>query len=153
MTDPRTAYEDDKEKGKEKGKEKFQAYWYEFEATGITAVDAILDAVARAGKAYHNTEMWGDSDYQHDGETFADVIQRHANNGAAEVAQLKATCDRADEVIAGLEKKVAKIDRLLDADWSEWWNEIDHGAFVDPYDSVEAVVAEFIDAARGDAGE
>ena len=38
------------------------SYYYGFDPTGNLAVDRILHMVARAGKAYHNTESWSDDD-------------------------------------------------------------------------------------------
>lgn len=38
------------------------AYFYDFDPTGCDPVDAILEAVARAGKQYHHTQDWGDED-------------------------------------------------------------------------------------------
>ena len=38
----------------------FRAYYYTFDATGVPAVDKILEAVAAAGKSYHHTEDWSD---------------------------------------------------------------------------------------------
>lgn len=37
---------------------KYSAYYYSFSATGDPYIDAILEAVARAGKMYHNTADW-----------------------------------------------------------------------------------------------
>lgn len=36
----------------------FNAYFYSFEPTGNAKIDAILEAVARAGKMYHNASDW-----------------------------------------------------------------------------------------------
>ena len=41
---------------------RMDAYYYGFEATGIGIIDAILSAVATAGKAYHGTDMWAEED-------------------------------------------------------------------------------------------
>ena len=38
----------------------FKAYYFALEATGDEGVDRILEAVARAGKSYHHTEMWNE---------------------------------------------------------------------------------------------
>ena len=40
----------------------FDAYYYSLTATGDEKIDAILKAVARAGKGCHNTEDWNASD-------------------------------------------------------------------------------------------
>jgi hypothetical protein len=41
---------------------RLNAYYYSFDSTGNDDVDAILEAVARAGKAYHHTEDWSDTE-------------------------------------------------------------------------------------------
>lgn len=43
-------------------KETFEAYYFSLDATGDPKIDAILKAVARAGKGAHNTEDWNSSD-------------------------------------------------------------------------------------------
>lgn len=59
----------------------FRAYYYEFEATGDDKIDAILEAVAFAGKRYHHTNDWD--------EEVIGAIQRAANraSGLTEPAQ------------------------------------------------------------------
>jgi hypothetical protein len=57
-----------------------RAYYYSFEPTGNDAVDAILEAVALAGRAYHHTDQWSDSN---DGKpSYTDQIQQAANEAA-----------------------------------------------------------------------
>jgi len=34
---------------------RMEAYYYEFEPTGVLEIDLILSAVAHAGKVYHHT--------------------------------------------------------------------------------------------------
>ena len=36
------------------------AYYYDFEPTGNPDVDVILEAVSKAGKAFHHTSQWND---------------------------------------------------------------------------------------------
>ena len=38
----------------------FDAYYYSFGITKCYPVDVVLHAVAKAGKAYHNTSEWGE---------------------------------------------------------------------------------------------
>ena len=45
----------------EKQPRRLDSYYFSFEPTGCDPVDAILEAVARAGKGYHHTESWSDS--------------------------------------------------------------------------------------------
>lgn len=63
--------------------ETFNAYYYSFTATGQPQIDAVLKAVARAGKAYHHTERWSDGD---DGQSEADKIQAAANEAAKQLS-------------------------------------------------------------------
>lgn len=65
----------------------FDAYYYSFDATGNEHIDAILDAVARAGRAYHHTDGWRDEAYG-DG-TPVEWIQDAANKAAEAWNQAK----------------------------------------------------------------
>jgi len=59
------------------------AYYYSFEPTGNEDIDSILEAVASAGKSFHNTEDWTDShEWLPDGMSVADKIQEAANRAA-----------------------------------------------------------------------
>lgn len=75
--------EADLEQQLRQGSGRLQAYYYGFDPTGVEAVDRILAAVATAGKAYHNTEQWGDP-WDDDETPPADLIQAAANLAAAE---------------------------------------------------------------------
>jgi len=66
-----------------RGDRRLDAYFFSFEPTGVVEVDRILAAIARAGKAYHSTEMWDESsDYEDDGPSFIELIQSAANSAA-----------------------------------------------------------------------
>lgn len=72
-----------------------QGYYIGFEETGVPAVDRLLAALGWAGKAYHNTEAWGDADLDGYGPYTAEVspselIQRAANEAAQEMRSWKA---------------------------------------------------------------
>lgn len=60
------------------------AAYHDFTPTGNDAVDAILEAVACAGKAYHNTSQWDEpAEYGNDGgPSHWDAIQAAANKAA-----------------------------------------------------------------------
>ena len=63
-------------------------YYISFEETGCFPVDVILSAVARAGKAYHSTEDWGEASqpYEpgiHRGDCCLEWIQNAAIDAAA----------------------------------------------------------------------
>lgn len=54
-----------------------RAYYYGFTPTGCFEIDVILEAVAQAGKAYHDTSSWNDDEY-----SMVDRIQDAANRAA-----------------------------------------------------------------------
>lgn len=60
---------------------KLNAYYYSFDSTGNDDIDSILEAVAMAGKAFHNTDEWGEShEWMNDGVSVAQAIQNAANS-------------------------------------------------------------------------
>ena len=64
---------------------RMNAYYYSFDPTGQPAIDAILSAVAHAGKGYHHTESWhddGEWSRWGEGRSVVDVIQAAANEAA-----------------------------------------------------------------------
>jgi hypothetical protein len=61
-----------------------RAYYHEFKPTGDDRIDAILEAIALAGKAYHNTSDWNDAEeYGEDG--YWAFIQRRADEAARSI--------------------------------------------------------------------
>ena len=94
---------------------RFEAYYFGFEPTGIGPVDAILSAVAVAGKGSHHTESWGESrDFYSNrlglvsGESAADLIQTNADHSAAIIrslaSELAASRQRAADAEAIIER-------------------------------------------------
>lgn len=73
-------------------KEYFNAYYYRFESTGIDEIDNVLKEVARAGKMYHNTDMWNDEG--DDGLSCSDRIQNIANESAKSIKSKQAEIER-----------------------------------------------------------
>lgn len=78
-------------------KETYRAYWFELESTGNTNIDAILQAIARAGKAYHSTADWHEKE---NGLSHVESIQLAATTATlsfdallAENAKLKQTIE------------------------------------------------------------
>jgi hypothetical protein len=78
---------------------RMDAYYYGFERTGVGFIDAILSAVAIAGKGAHHTESWGapwegTTDYFRghpglpDAEDAVDLIQKAAQQAADAVLAL-----------------------------------------------------------------
>ena len=78
---------------------RMDAYYYGFERTGVGFIDAILSAVAIAGKGAHHTESWGDpwegTEYYFrgrpglpDADNAVDLIQKAARQAADAVLAL-----------------------------------------------------------------
>jgi hypothetical protein len=64
---------------------RMDAYYYEFNPTGIPEIDRILSAVACAGKAFHNTDCWYEESTPypgHEGRNPVEWIQNAANDAA-----------------------------------------------------------------------
>lgn len=83
---------------------RLDAYYYSFSETGSVPIDAILSAVAIAGKSCHNTDSWTEDDEWSRwgvGRSLVDVIQCAANEAAA--ALLDAAAER-DALAAAVER-------------------------------------------------
>ena len=65
------------------------AYYYSFNETGVLPVDKILEAVAKAGKAYHHTDSWNDEEFLNGEGTPVELIQKQANICAEVVKNFK----------------------------------------------------------------
>lgn len=75
MTTPQTPVESER-----RPLRTFDAYYYSLEATGVEAIDKVLQAVAAAGAGWHDTEDWRTVIY---GRPSAETeIQRAANEAA-----------------------------------------------------------------------
>lgn len=62
---------------------RLNAYYFGFDSTGVPEVDAILSAVAYAGKGYHHTDEWGGGESRFgEDRPYGDVIQAAANEAA-----------------------------------------------------------------------
>lgn len=72
---------------------RMDAYYYGFDRTGVGIIDAILSAVAAAGKGYHHTESWQDEGYGDDKRSHEDRIQDAANTAAAALRAVLADAD------------------------------------------------------------
>lgn len=75
-----------------------KSYYYSFKSTGVSAVDAVLCAVAQAGKSYHHTEGWSDDDYG--SGSCADHIQAAADKLAAELTATRNRLEAAEKALA-----------------------------------------------------
>lgn len=99
---------------------RMDAYYYEFDMTGVHGVDLVLSAVACAGKAFHQTECWTDdiAPY-HDGlrgSSPVDWIQNAAKDVAALIAQQAAEIASKDAEIERLRARVAELMRIPESD-------------------------------------
>lgn len=77
---------------------RMDAYYYGFDRTGVDEIDAVLSAVAIAGKGSHHTESWGDSGSAWfyaghkglpDAEGAAELIEETAKQSAQRLATLR----------------------------------------------------------------
>lgn len=96
---------------------RMDAYYYGFDRTGVGSVDAILSAVAIAGKGSHHTESWCDeSDYGYyenrpglpDATSAVDLIQKAAAVAAEDMTDLLGR-------LAVAETKLAAVEAVLPA--------------------------------------
>jgi len=120
---------------KDRGALRMDAYYYGFTPTGECAVDKILSAVAHAGKAFHSTEEWSDTNcykltdfggsgcpqewIQFAAQECVEAIATARAEGAAEVAALKARLALAEAVCnlcaGNVESAYPEIDNALAA--------------------------------------
>ena len=77
------------------------AYYFGFDPTGVPAIDAILSAVAIAGKSCHHTDMWAEDDEWSRwgvGRSLVDVIQCAAYEAANKLDAAEAALARVREM-------------------------------------------------------
>lgn len=100
---------------------RMDAYYYGFDKTDFAPVDAILSAVAIAGKASHHTESWGDAS-EHgyfnnrpglpDAESAIELIE----NAAAEATHyIKADLACLLSVVAEQAATIERVEKLIDS--------------------------------------
>ena len=97
---------------------RMNAYYYSFEETGCDPIDDVLEAVARAGKAYHHTAQWSYPDFGlKPGEVCeAEKIQNAANASTQFINESLAAA-RAQGRTEGLEEAANVADDVQqDAD-------------------------------------
>lgn len=91
---------------------RMDAYYYGFERTGVGFIDAVLSAVAIAGKGSHHTESWNvESDYGYyanrpglpDATNAVELIQKAAEAAAANFADVAFLLDLARKQASALE--------------------------------------------------
>ena len=89
---------------------RLDAYYFAFDATGQPSIDAILSAVAHAGKGYHHTESWADEGPGWGGGlSYVDVIQAAAADAARERAALLDALARAKAEVERLREGIRSI--------------------------------------------
>lgn len=95
---------------------RLNAYYFSFDSTGSPIIDAILSAVAYAGKSYHHTESWANDSRWNEGRSYVDVIQAAANEAAnkltaadAQRAHLAHMTEARDNARAEVERLTAKV--------------------------------------------
>ncbi len=112
---------------------RMNAYYYGFTPTGEYAVDKILSAVAHAGKAFHSTEEWSDTDcYKLPDFGGSGCPQEWIQLAAQECAQAIARA-RAEE-----REACAKVcDEITEREEREG----DHGAWCGPCECAGAIRA------------
>lgn len=99
MSEPRSGATEERERY-------MRAYYHQFTPTGCDAVDAILEAIAVAGKAYHSTSEWSEpTEYgKNEGPCHWDAIQAAADKAASVMRSETASRDDAialaDEAIS-----------------------------------------------------
>lgn len=81
---------------KPKTPEVYYGYYIQFTSTGNDAVDGILRAVATAGKSYHHTECWRDSDNGPSCESqIQEAAEAAAKNQLVIARQARESCAKA----------------------------------------------------------
>lgn len=99
-------------------------YYIDFEPTGEFAIDLILSAVARAGKAYHSTDCWNDETPLYDdrfrGECPVDWIQNAANDAAVSIAALSASPAPSGQGVSGEVPTDAQVREAMQDAWDSF---------------------------------
>jgi hypothetical protein len=70
------------------------AYYYGFQHTKDDYIDAILEAVAMAGKSFHSTSEWTEENDFLDGLSYAQLIQNKADEASDKHEELKAIAEK-----------------------------------------------------------
>ncbi len=66
---------------------RMDAYYYGFERTGVGIIDDILSAVAQAGKSFHGTDMWAETDEKFYPVSHEQLIQQAADRAAEKIKE------------------------------------------------------------------
>ncbi len=85
-----------------------RAYYHEFKPTECDSVDAVLEAIAMAGRAYHSTECWDEAEHLGP-EGYWTLIQTRANEAATLIRRLEAENAAQAKRIAKLEEALRKL--------------------------------------------
>lgn len=79
--------------------DEFRAYYFTLSATGVPAVDKILETIAEAGSGFHHTDNW--TDPITDGSSYVDRIQAAAVAAAKVHADLLSALKALDNAMCG----------------------------------------------------
>lgn len=86
-----------------------RAYFHEFTPTRVDAVDAVLEAIALAGKGYHYTGDWTDAD-QYGPDGYWSLIQLVANNAAVAFRSISAKLAAVERERDTLTERLAQME-------------------------------------------
>ena len=67
--------------------EPMSSYWYDFERTGVEAIDRILAEIAWSGKAFHSTEFWNNK--EEGWMSYIERIQAAADSAAIDITAIE----------------------------------------------------------------
>lgn len=91
---------------------RLNAYYFSFDSTGSPIIDAILSAVAYAGKSYHHTESWARGSRWDEGRSYVDVIQAAANEAANKLTDADALRAELAHMTEARDNARAEVERL-----------------------------------------
>ena len=102
---------------------RMDAYYYGFDRTGVDEIDAVLSAIAIAGKGSHHTESWGDSGSAWyyaghkglpDAEGAAELIEETAKQSAQRLVTLKDDNRKLVAALRAVEAVRSSMSRIAD---------------------------------------
>lgn len=95
------------------------AYYHTFDPTKVDVVDATLEAVALAGKAYHHTGSWDEAE-QYGPNGYWDLIQARAVEAAQEITSLREQLAASQAECIALQNRNAELGEQVTAWRAEW---------------------------------
>lgn len=95
---------------------RMEAYHYDFHRTGVGAVDAVLSAVAIAGKGNHHTEWWNEEN-----PDFYNGRDRLVDGDGTAVGLIQANAQRLADLLEADGKRLALADAAPHHEDCDWW--------------------------------